>query len=104
MSRAEELANRLDEKSKALAELPISIDFIEEDKKFFGDTSAELRRLAQVEADHEALKKAISDAVPVAYHRLIDGPYGDVWTVDSGIAKVKAYRPLYTLEGIRTKP
>lgn len=28
--------------------------------------AAELRRLAQVEAEHEALKKAISDAVPVA--------------------------------------
>lgn len=64
-------------------------------------SAAELRRLAQVEAEHAALLKAISDAEPVAYHRLIAGPYGDVWTVDSGIAKVKAYRPLYTLEGIR---
>lgn len=72
------------------------------------DAQGEIRelrdRLVKVEAEHEALKKAISDAEPVAYHRLIAGPYGDVWTVDSGIAKVKAYRPLYTLEGIRTKP
>lgn len=80
----------------------------------FDELAKELRRLAQVEAEHEALKKAISDAVPVAW-RLHPFDYGvgheGVYAVtqfpqqvDAWSKKGWAAQPLYTLEGIRTKP
>ena len=61
MSKAEELANFLE------------FHFTEYERCHPNDApmcesaAAELRRLAQVEAEHEALKKAISDAEPVAW-------------------------------------
>lgn len=70
-------------------------------------SAAELRRLAQVEAEHAALLKAISDAVPVAWIRpsgkamLEAGGYCTVY-LSGGMSNHSS--PLYTLEGIRTKP
>ena len=70
--------------------------------------AAELRRLAQVEAEHEALKKAISDAEPVAW-------FNEEQTIGPNFLKRhlsfgKYYSdnplhykhiPLYTLNGIK---
>ena len=72
----------------------------------------EVRRLAQVEAEHEALEKAISDAVPVAWDVYVaeaDNGYlvdslDDPQLVDDCTNHGAVVTPLYTLEGIRTKP
>lgn len=71
--------------------------------------TAELRRLAQVEAEHEALKKAISDAVPVFWYRpvmngeMYEGPHHNSSIGGKMIREEKPgeWVPLYTLEGIR---
>lgn len=73
------------------------------------EITAELRRLAQVEAEHEALKKAISDAVPVAWIRgsgmeMLKLENGGTTTVFASEGMSNHSSPLYTLEGIRTKP
>lgn len=99
MSRAEELANALD------------MHWIESfrchpnDSPMCESAAAELRRLAQVEAEHAALKKAISDAVPVA-HLWQHGETGrtrivmpdQIVTADANWSVVG---PLYTLNGIK---
>lgn len=69
--------------------------------------TAELRRLAQVEAEHEALKKAISDAEPVAWRDPTNSDPGQAVTFSNSKAAKWPHiysQPLYTLEGIRTKP
>lgn len=62
-------------------------------------------RLAQVEAEHEALKKAISDAEPVLW---MDADTKVLYEHDTTeVDKFHGFKPtipLYTLEGIRTKP
>lgn len=69
--------------------------------------AAELRRLAQVEAEHEALLKAISDAVPVAQIRMSDGGLSVVNRVTTKGVQVSVHRadgdwtPLYTLNRIK---
>ena len=70
--------------------------------------AAELRRLAQVEAEHEALKKAISDAEPVAWfnEEQTIGPnflkrhlsFGKYFSDNPLHYK---HIPLYTLNGIK---
>lgn len=66
--------------------------------------AAELLRLAQVEAEHAALLKAISDAEPVAWIRpsgkamLEAGGYCTVY-LSSGMSNHS--EPLYTLNGIK---
>lgn len=69
--------------------------------------TAELRRLAQVEAEHAALLKAISDAEPVAEIRMSDGGLSGVNRVTTKGVQVSVHRadgdwtPLYTLNGIK---
>lgn len=66
------------------------------------DARAELRRLAAVEAELEALKKAISEAQPVAFNCIGNGlyyendPYFGVHGAFQGERKA-----LYTLKGIK---
>ena len=92
MSKAEELADDLEKHWNTQAPLAVA---------------AELRRLAQVEAEHEALKKAISDAVPVAEIRMSDGGLSAVNRVTTKGVQVSVHRadgdwtPLYTLNGIK---
>lgn len=77
------------------------------------DAQGEIRelrdRLVKVEAEHEALKKAISDAVPVAWLHKRD--MGALTANEKWLARdnMRPFAdacdiPLYTLEGIRTKP
>lgn len=70
--------------------------------------AAELRRLAQVEADHAALLKAISDAEPVAWISEVQciGPeYGkkrhEAVPIQSLNPLHYKHTPLYTLNGIK---
>ena len=82
---------------------------------FCDEAAAELRRLAAVEKELEALKRAISDAEPVA-HIYVGGIYGNElqdWEIEPehGLCEKlneDAYRrseeltlPLYTLKGIK---
>lgn len=66
-----------------------------------------LDRLAQVEAEHAALLKAISDAEPVAEIRMSDGGLSVVNRVTTKGVQVSVHRadgdwtPLYTLNGIK---
>lgn len=64
MSRAEELAKR----SRRISEILMSNGTVNTLRviKYCIESETELRRLAQVEAEHAALLKAISDAEPVA--------------------------------------
>lgn len=102
MSGAEELAEKL--------HLEWRNDALNYDTAI--DSAIELRRLAQVEAEHEALKKAISDAVPVFWYRpvmngeMYEGPHHNSSIGGKMIREEKPgeWVPLYTLEGIRTKP
>lgn len=77
------------------------------------DAQGEIRelrdRLVKVEAEHEALKKAISDAEPVAWLHKRD--MGALTANEKWLARdnMRPFAdacdiPLYTLEGIRTKP
>lgn len=75
------------------------------------DAQGEIRRLAQVEAEHAALLKAISDAKPVAWSAGIEWHpikhYQSEQVQKLTRKEQKEYGftiPLYTLEGIRTKP
>ena len=73
----------------------------------FDELAKELRRLAQVEAEHAALLKAISDAEPVAQIRMSDGGLSVVNRVTTKGVQVSVHRidgdwtPLYTLNGIK---
>lgn len=68
----------------------------------------ELRdRLVKVEAEHKALKKAISDTEPVAWCDPTNSDPGQAVTFSNSKAAKWPHiysQPLYTLEGIRTKP
>lgn len=95
MSRAEELANRLASGWPQLDDINAVVP--------------ELRRLAQVEADHAALLKAISDAVPVAYlierHSFYASQHGQDaegrdWLEVTDQKEVGSF-PVYTLNGIK---
>lgn len=82
-------------------------ELLEEGPRRAGDAfiASELRRLAQVEAEHAALLKAISDAEPVA-HLWQHGETGrtrivmpdQIVTADANWSVVG---PLYTLNGIK---
>lgn len=83
-------------------------ELLEEGPRRAGDAfiASELRRLAQVEAEHEALKKAISDVVPVAWLHKRD--MGALTANEKWLARdnMRPFAdacdiPLYTLEGIR---
>lgn len=71
--------------------------------------AAELRRLAQVEAEHAALLKAISDAIPVFWYRpvmngdMYEGPHHNNSFVGrlQRAEKPSEWLPLYTLNGIK---
>lgn len=69
--------------------------------------AAELRRLAQVEAEHAALLKAISDAEPVAWYApAIDGRSmarfdGRPMLMVGAVGNEIHTAPLYTLNGIK---
>lgn len=101
MSKAEELANFLE------------FHFTEYERCHPNDApmcesaAAELRRLAQVEAEHAALLKAISDAEPVAQIRMSDGGLSVVNRVTTKGVQVSVHRadgdwtPLYTLNWIK---
>lgn len=104
MSKAEELANELnDELKKRVSHvvfLPASLAAASE---------TELRRLAQVEAEHAALLKAISDAIPVFWYRpvmngdMYEGPHHNNSFVGrlQRAEKPSEWLPLYTLNGIK---
>lgn len=88
------------------------------------EAAAELRRLAQVEEEHTALKKAISDAEPVAWlvcsvnkDKSLSLEHAAPWKEaahehindainEYGLEEAASWivREVYTLEGIRTKP
>lgn len=113
MSKAEELANFLE------------FHFTEYERCHPNDApmcesaAAELRRLAQVEAEHAALLKAISDAEPVAWleseESTKDWPVRDLFFGFSSVAyssrlhfgirpntrQGNRLTPLYTLNGIK---
>lgn len=105
MSRAEELAKR----SRRISEILMSNGTVNTLRviKYCIESETELRRLAKVEAEHEALKKAISDAVPVAQIRMSDGGLSVVNRVTTKGVQVSVHRadgdwtPLYTLNGIK---
>ena len=105
MSRAEELAQKL-------ADMTSKHKAPSHERGVLNGAVEELRRLAQVEAEHEALKKAISDVVPVAWDVYVaeaDNGYlvdslDDPQLVDDCTNHGAVVTPLYTLEGIRTKP
>lgn len=69
----------------------------------------EVRRLAQVEAEHAALLKAISDAIPVFWYRpvmngdMYEGPHHNNSFVGrlQRAEKPSEWLPLYTLNGIK---
>lgn len=61
-------------------------------------------RLAQVEAEHAALLKAISDAEPVACSHFTDEQISRSMNGTGLWVYATRGEPLYTLEGIRTKP
>lgn len=63
------------------------------------EIGAELRRLAQVEAEHAALLKAISDAEPVAWVSRIGTPSVSWRQRDIGLLPDTTL--LYTLKGIK---
>lgn len=71
--------------------------------------AAELRRLSKVEAEHAALLKAISDAVPVFWYRpvmdgdIYEGPHHNNSFVGrlQRAEKPGEWLPLYTLNGIK---
>ena len=104
MSRAEELANKTGALCEKLRRTPMPIADVVPHMQAMAD---ELRRLAQVEAEHEALKKAISDAEPVAQIRMSDGGLSVVNRVTTKGVQVSVHRadgdwtPLYTLNGIK---
>ncbi len=75
------------------------------------DAQGEIRelrdRLVKVEAEHEALKKAISDAEPVAWRDPTNSDPGQAVTFSNSKAAKWPHiysQPIYTLEGIRTTP
>ena len=80
-------------------------DRVEKDPLSFGDeAAAELRRLAAVEQELEALKRAISDAEPEAWIRpsgkaMLDA--GGYCTVYASTGMSNHSTPLYTLKGIK---
>lgn len=100
MSKAEELANKTGAVCEKLRRTPMPISDVVPHMQAMAD---ELRRLAQVEAEHEALLKAISDAEPVmVYHGncVIDcGEHGHQ-NVEM-LKMISAGSPLYTLNGIK---
>lgn len=67
--------------------------------------AAELRRLAQVEAEHAALLKAISDAEPVAWMHVCGKKpeFSEVSLQKQSRLKHLGYKvtPLYTLNGVK---
>lgn len=63
--------------------------------------AAELRRLAQVEAEHAALLKAISDAEPVGTSTPMSGTVGGFTIAVFRGTDVPVDTPLYTLNGIK---
>lgn len=96
MSKAEELANELnDELKKRVSHvvfLPASLAAASE---------TELRRLAQVEAEHAALLKAISDAEPVACSHFTDEQISRSMNGTGLWVYATRGEPLYTLNGIK---
>lgn len=79
-------------------------ELLEEGPHRAGDAfiAAELRRLAQVEAEHAALLKAISDAEPVLW---MDADTKDLYEHDTTeVDRFHGFKPtvpLYTLNGIK---
>lgn len=99
MSKAIELARHLEEGAFAP-------NILQNENAVRVQSAAELRRLAQVEAEHASLLKAISDAEPVAWlHR----NRGGALTADQKWLSRDNMRPyadacdtpLYTLNGIK---
>lgn len=79
-------------------------ELLEEGPRRAGDAfiASELRRLAQVEAEHAALLKAISDAEPVLW---MDAETKVLYEHDTAdVDKFHGFKPtipLYTLNGIK---
>lgn len=86
-------------------------ELLEEGPRRAGDAfiASELRRLAQVEAEHAALLKAISDAEPVFWYRpvmngeMYEGPHhhNSIGGKMMREEKPGEWLPLYTLNGIK---
>ena len=82
-------------------------DRVEKDPLSFGDeAAAELRRLAAVEQELEALKRAISDAEPVGFvtpetETVLKQFSGEDWCAIWNRETTKVSQPLYTLKGIK---
>ena len=70
------------------------------------EAAAELRRLAAVEQELEALKRAISDAEPVGFvtpetETVLKQFSGEDWCAIWNRETTKVSQPLYTLKGIK---
>lgn len=101
MSRALELARHLEEGAFAP-------NILQNENAVRMQSAAELRRLAQVEAEHAALLKAISDAEPVAWsggiewHPIKHYQSEQVQKLTRKEQKEYGFTiPLYTLNGIK---
>lgn len=99
MSKAKELADALMMQAKTLRLVVRTINAAATDIE---TSSAELRRLAQMETEYVSLLKAISEAEPVAWRcRVGEHP----WWLENNKPPPKLLmeiEPLYTLNG--TKP
>lgn len=104
MSEAERLAKQLEDEA--------DFDIHHMAKSAMAHAAAELRRLAAVEQELEALKRAISDAEPYAWHYTNNGGASVLhrWPsnrLDADIAAANEFprahhvTPLYTLKGIK---
>lgn len=100
MSKAEELALQADLLTDRRLESDAYEWSVDADVQLRWD-AAELRRLSAVEAELEALKKAISEAEPVAEIAVTDSNVGGVWATVWRTSLPAGEYKLYTLKGIK---